>query len=84
MHSIDTEVIELLRRSAKERGERIARKMEQVEELRRALWLRMDRLRDHHHHSASTSITFAPSIGGDGEATAAAPEEHRSVAAAAG
>lgn len=55
MHGIDTEVIELLRRSAKERGERIARKMEQVEELRRALWLRMDRLRAHHDHAVQTS-----------------------------
>ena len=84
MHGIDTEVIELLRRSAKERGERIARRMEQVEELRRALWLRMDRLRDHHHHTAATSIAFASSTGDHGGATAAAPEEHRSVAAAAG
>lgn len=84
MHGIDTEVIELLRRSAKERGERIARKKEQVEELRRALWLRMDRLRDHHCHPAPASIAFASSIEDGGEATAAAPEEPLGVAAAVG
>ncbi|HEX9938378.1 MAG TPA: hypothetical protein VGB15_14680 [Longimicrobium sp.] len=82
MHGIDAEVIELLRRSAKERGERIARQMEQVEALRRALWLRMDRLRDHHDHTAFAGAAWP--AGDTREAAAPSLEEAGPVPAAVG
>lgn len=84
MHSIDTEVIELLRRSAKERGERIARRMEQVEELKRALWLRMDRPRDHHDRAAQTFVGAVWPVDDTREAAAPSREEARRVPAAVG
>ena len=84
MHSTDAEIIELLRRTAKERGERIARKMEQVEELRRALWLRIDRLRDHHDLAAQTFVGARWPVDETREAAAPSQEDARRVPAAVG
>ena len=84
MHSIDTEVIELLRRSAKERGERIARQKEQVEMLRRALWLRMDRLRCHHDHTAQTFAGAVWPVSDTPEAAAPSLEEAGRVPSSVG
>jgi hypothetical protein len=84
MHGIDAKTLELLRRSVKERGERIARRMEQVEAMRRALWLRMDQLRDHHGPAAETFTGAVWPVDHTREAAAPALEDARRVPAAVG